>query len=142
MPYTRQGAVKVSDHHVRSPMLNINNSCQTCHNQSEGDILARVNTIQGKTQDHMIRAEEALVALIGNIASARANGAPAEAIAAAQEFQRRASFYTDYVSAENSLGFHAPQEAMRILGEAIDYARQGQLAVAQWATPKAQAKAP
>lgn len=142
MPYTRQGAVKVSDHHVRSPMLNINNSCQTCHNQSEGDILARVDNIQGKTQDHMIRAEEALVALIDDIAKAKANGAPAEAIAQAQEFQRKASFYTDYVSAENSMGFHAPQEAMRILGEAIDYARQGQLAIAQWSAAKAEANAP
>ena len=26
------------------------------------------------------------------------------------------------------MGFHAPQEAARILGEAIDYARQGELA--------------
>jgi nitrite reductase (cytochrome c-552) len=35
----------------------------------------------------------------------------------------------DWVNAENSLGFHAPQEAARILGEAIDYARQGQVAL-------------
>ncbi len=27
------------------------------------------------------------------------------------------------------MGFHAPQEAARILGEAIDYARQGELSV-------------
>jgi hypothetical protein len=27
------------------------------------------------------------------------------------------------------MGFHAPQEAARVLGEAIDYARQGQIAV-------------
>ncbi|MGH7179214.1 MAG: ammonia-forming cytochrome c nitrite reductase subunit c552, partial [Tepidisphaeraceae bacterium] len=26
---------------------------------------------------------------------------------------------------ENSMGFHAPQEAARILGESIDYSRQG-----------------
>jgi nitrite reductase (cytochrome c-552) len=133
MPYTRQGAVKVSDHHVRSPMLNINNACQTCHNQSEADILKRVNTIQEKTHAHMIRAEEALVALINDIVKAKANGAPESKIASAQGFQRKASFYTDYVSAENSMGFHAPQEAMRILGEAIDYARQGQLEIAPWA---------
>ena len=25
------------------------------------------------------------------------------------------------------MGFHAPQEAARILGEAIDYARQGEI---------------
>jgi nitrite reductase (cytochrome c-552) len=35
----------------------------------------------------------------------------------------------DFVEAENSTGFHAPQEAGRILAEAIDYARQGQLAL-------------
>jgi nitrite reductase (cytochrome c-552) len=33
------------------------------------------------------------------------------------------------VEAENSTGFHAPQEALRILAESIDYSRQGQLAV-------------
>jgi len=31
------------------------------------------------------------------------------------------------VAAENSMGFHAPQELARILAEATDYARQGQL---------------
>ena len=90
----------------------------------------------------MDRATEALVALINDIAAAKANGAPEERIARAQEFQRRASFYVDYINAENSMGFHAPQEAMRILGEAIDYARQGQLEIAQWAAAKPQAKTP
>ena len=28
----------------------------------------------------------------------------------------------------NSMGFHVPQETARVLAEAIDYARQGQLA--------------
>ena len=30
------------------------------------------------------------------------------------------------------MGFHAPQEAARILGEAADYARQGQIAAVEW----------
>jgi nitrite reductase (cytochrome c-552) len=34
----------------------------------------------------------------------------------------------DFVAAENSMGFHVPQEPARILGETIDLARQGQLA--------------
>jgi len=33
------------------------------------------------------------------------------------------------VEAENSVGFHAPQEAGRVLGNAINYARMGQIAV-------------
>jgi nitrite reductase (cytochrome c-552) len=36
MPYMRDGASKVSDHWVRSPLLNINRACQTCHRASEG----------------------------------------------------------------------------------------------------------
>jgi len=59
----------------------------------------------------------------------RAAGAAADRIEAAQKLQRRSQFYLDFVEAENSTGFHAPQEAARILGEAIDYARQGQLAL-------------
>ena len=35
--------------------------------------------------------------------------------------------WLDFVAAENSMGFHAPQELARILGESIDFARQGQL---------------
>lgn len=43
--------------------------------------------------------------------------------------QRRAQFFLDFVEAENSTGFHAPQEAARILAESVDEARQGQLAL-------------
>ena len=46
----------------------------------------------------------------------------------ARELQRKAQWRLDFVAAENSMGFHAPQEAARILGEAADYARQGQVA--------------
>jgi len=48
----------------------------------------------------------------------------------APRLQRKAQFRLDFVTAENSMGFHAPQESARILGEAIDYARQGQMAAA------------
>ena len=38
MPYMREGAVKVSDHWVRSPLVNINQACQTCHKQDEQEL--------------------------------------------------------------------------------------------------------
>ena len=44
-------------------------------------------------------------------------------------YQRQAQFLLDFVEAENSTGFHAPQEAERILAESLNYSRQGQLAV-------------
>jgi nitrite reductase (cytochrome c-552) len=131
MPYQRVGSVKVSDHHVRSPLLNINNACQTCHKFSETEMKARVEATQKRTSDLMIRAEEAVVALIKDIKNAQAAGVPAASITAAQTFQRQAQWRLDFIAAENSMGFHAPQESARILGEAIDYARQGQLALRQ-----------
>lgn len=129
MPYERAGAVKVSNHQVRSPLLNINNACQTCHNFSEEEMERRVLTIQNRTSALLSRAEEAVVALIGDIQQAQTAGATDDQLAAARDFQRKAQWRLDYVAAENSMGFHAPQEAARILGEAIDYARQGQLAL-------------
>ena len=35
MPYKREGAMKVSDHWVRSPLLNIARACQVCHPYAE-----------------------------------------------------------------------------------------------------------
>jgi nitrite reductase (cytochrome c-552) len=57
-------------------------------------------------------------------------------IRTARDFQRKAQFLTDFVEAENSMGFHADQEAARILGRAIDYARRGQVALSG-GTPRA-----
>lgn len=137
MPYERTGAVKVSNHQVRSPLLNINNACQTCHNFSEAEMERRVLTIQNRTSMLLSRAEEAVIALISDIQTAQTAGATDDQLAAARDFQRKAQWRLDYVAAENSMGFHAPQEAARILGEAIDYARQGQLALVNLAKPVA-----
>jgi nitrite reductase (cytochrome c-552) len=129
MPYTRVGALKISDHHIRSPLLNVNRACQTCHKWSEDELKARVSTIQQRTYHLRNRAMDALVALIGDLKQARAAGRSDADLAPAQDFQRKAQFLLDFVEAENSTGFHAPQESARILGESIDLARQGQLAL-------------
>jgi nitrite reductase (cytochrome c-552) len=129
MPYKREGAMKISDHHVRSPLLNINRACQTCHKWPEAELKDRAEVIQQRTFELRNRAMDALVALIEDLAAARHGGRSDEALAPARRLQRRAQFMVDFVEAENSMGFHAPQEAARILGEAIDYARQGQLAL-------------
>ena len=57
----------------------------------------------------------------------------------ALELQRKAQWRLDFIAAENSMGFHAPQEAARVLGEAIDYARQGEVAAARWKSPAKEA---
>ena len=129
MPYMRVGALKISDHHVRSPILNINRACQTCHHWPEEELKARVETIQDRVFGLRNRAMDALVALIGDLKTAKSAGKSDAELAEARKLQRRAQFMLDFVEAENSTGFHAPQEAERILAESIDYARQGQIAL-------------
>ncbi len=128
MPYQRDGATKVSDHWVRSPLLNVNRACQTCHHVEEKELLARVDAIQNRNFNLLQRGGEALMALLDAIAEAKQAGATSEELTEALELQRKAQWRLDFIAAENSMGFHAPQEAARILGEAADYARQGQVA--------------
>ena len=128
MPYKREGATKVTDHHIRSPLLNVERACLSCHHFPEAEMLARAEAIQERTEGLLNRSEEALVALLDAIQAAKERGATADELAPALALQRKAQWRLDFISAENSRGFHAPQEAARILAEAIDYARQGELA--------------
>jgi nitrite reductase (cytochrome c-552) len=142
MPYVREGAIKVSNHHVRSPLLNVAQACQTCHRVSEKEITARALIVQDRNAALLTRGEKALVALIDAIVAAQKTGATDAQLKAARDFQRQAQWRLDFVAAENSMGFHAPQEAARILAEGIDYARQGELAVARDAKLTTPAKGP
>ncbi|MGA1196790.1 MAG: ammonia-forming cytochrome c nitrite reductase subunit c552 [Candidatus Latescibacterota bacterium] len=131
MPYMRDGATKVSDHWVRSPLLNVNRACQTCHRFSEDELKARVDGIQEKNQALLQRAGAALMDQLDAIKAAKDSGASQADLKESLELQRKAQWRLDFIAAENSMGFHAPQEAARILGEAADYARQGQVKALQ-----------
>jgi nitrite reductase (cytochrome c-552) len=127
MPYTREGALKVSDHWVRSPLLNISRSCQVCHVYPEEEIRSRVAAIQDRTHTLMQRTAKAVTDMLDAVAEAKKRGASPASLTPVLELQRKAQWRLDFVAAENSMGFHAPAEAARILAESIDYARQAQV---------------
>lgn len=127
MPYVREGSVKVSDHWLRSPLTNINSSCQTCHSFSEAELKARIDTIQVRTAALLHKSEAALVDAIDTIVAAQAVGATDEELAEARQLHRAGQLRWDFVSSDNSTGFHSPQESARVLADAIDLARQAQL---------------
>ncbi|MFB3916210.1 MAG: ammonia-forming cytochrome c nitrite reductase subunit c552 [Terriglobales bacterium] len=129
MPFKREGAMKVSDHHVQSPLLVINRSCQNCHHWEEKELKTRVETIQTRFFNLKNIAMDAAVDLAADIKSAKEAGATDTELAVARGLQRKASFYIDFVMSDNSMGFHAPDEEARVLGEAINFCRQGQLSL-------------
>lgn len=126
MPYRREGGALISDHWIRSPLTNLNNACQSCHAASEDQLRARVVEIQHRTVELLEIAEAALTDLMAAIVAAQEAQVRDEILEDARRFHRRAQLRWDFVDAENSTGFHSPQEAARILTHAVDLARRGE----------------
>jgi nitrite reductase (cytochrome c-552) len=131
MPYIRQGGIKISDHWIRSPLVNLNNACQTCHNVPEEQLRERVYTIQTTTAGLLRSSEEALLEAMDVIAAAISAGATDEDLTEARQLIRSAQMRWDFVSSENSTGFHSPQEAARVLADSINLARRSQVVALQ-----------
>lgn len=131
MPYTRDGAAKFSTHNVQSPLLNAERACGACHTDV-AYVTGRVALIQSQVRETMDAAEIAIVAAIKTIeAAAKETGVDMEALTEARNLHREAQMRWDFINAENSMGFHNPEEALRILSIATDLARQSQLKAVQ-----------
>lgn len=131
MPYTRDGAAKFSNHNVHSPLLSPDAACGQCHTDVPL-VVGRVATIQAQVNERMLAAEDALIDAINALKAAAATPGVDEAkLDEARTFHRQAQMMWDFIAAENSMGFHNPQEALRILGKSTDLARQAQLLAVQ-----------
>jgi len=142
MPYRTEGGVKFTDHHVQSPLLNIANSCAVCHRWSEEELRDRVEGIQTKVSEAMLQAEEALVHAHFDVAAAVQAGTGDDDLRVARALIRGAQFRWDYVSATNGMGFHSPQESMRLLGEAANLAQQARVDAARLLAQRGVTSAP
>ena len=131
MPYRSEGGAKFTDHHVQSPLLNMANSCAVCHRWGEDEIRKRVEGIQTKVYAVKLEAEKALVAAHLDVAAAMQAGVSDADLAGARKLIRHAQFRWDFISANNGVGFHAPQECTRILADSINESQQARLAVAR-----------
>jgi len=140
MPYTRDGAVKYSSHNVHSPLLNPQQACGACHTDVDYAV-ARVGQIQRQVAMTMSANEDAIIAAIDAIAAAAQNPNANQALLdEARRLHRAAQMRWDFIAAENSMGFHNPEEALRILAASIDLARQAQIKALQAAGGGAQAR--
>jgi nitrite reductase (cytochrome c-552) len=124
MPYRTEGGVKFTDHHIQSPLLNIANSCVVCHRWPEAEIRSRVEGIQDKVHQTRGLAETTLAKAHFDIAAAMQAGAGDEELTEVRKLVRGAQLRWDYVAASNGMGFHSPEECVRILAASIDLAGQ------------------
>ncbi|ASM35720.1 nitrite reductase (cytochrome; ammonia-forming) [Campylobacter sputorum subsp. bubulus] len=146
MPYERVGAMKVTNHTVQTPYANITASCKTCHMQDEKELISRIEFIQNRHAHELRNCENSLLSLIADIKTGRGElakhsefvnlnpdeqkAAISEVLKDALKMHRKAHIRWDFAFSENSYGFHAPEEAARIIGQCQEYARQGQIDLA------------
>ncbi len=131
MPYKTEGGMKFTDHQIQSPLLNIANSCSVCHRWGEDEIRERVTSIQDKVREGRDRAERAVSLAHFDIAACMQAGATDAELVKARDLVRQAQLRWDYVAANNGMGFHSPQECMRVLGAAVDMAQECRLECAR-----------
>jgi nitrite reductase (cytochrome c-552) len=131
MPYVSDGAAKFSSHDVHSPLLNPEQACGQCHTDTEY-VVRRVNVIQEQVATTKQNTEDAIIDAINAIKAAAADpNADANLLDQARTLHRKSQYMWDFVSAENSTGFHNPEYALKILAESTNLARQAQMLAAQ-----------
>jgi len=136
MPYTKVGAVKASDHRVTSPLKNDLKACMQCHTESADWLRDQVNTIQDRTVSLMIRsgyATATVAKLLEKVHEEQAAGKQIDKALydKAVDLYMEAFFRTLYIGGENSVGFHNPTEAMRILGDSTAFATKAEALLRQ-----------
>lgn len=124
MPYKTEGGVKFTDHHIQSPLNNVENSCQVCHREKTEKLIQNVNERQDKVKELLRAAEKTLAAAHLEAKIAWDNKAKPEEMKPALQLIRQAQWRWDWVAAANGVGFHAPVEALRVLGNSIQKAEQ------------------
>ncbi|MDH7515372.1 MAG: ammonia-forming cytochrome c nitrite reductase [Bacteroidota bacterium] len=131
MVYIDQGGVKFTDHKIRSPLDDISSSCMVCHRQSEETLRENVYERQDKIDALKRVAEDALVHAHIEAKTAWEAGAGEEEMKPVLTLIRHAQWRWDWVAAANSVGFHSPVEAARVLATSIEKAQEARLSLAR-----------
>ncbi|MFP4367946.1 MAG: ammonia-forming cytochrome c nitrite reductase [Candidatus Kapaibacterium sp.] len=129
MPYKVEGGVKFTDHHLQSPLNNVANSCQTCHRESEEDLIKDVYERQDKVMQIRRETEKSLARAHIEAKAAWDAGATDQEMEEALKLIRESQFLWDWVAATNGFGFHSPVEALRVLGLSIQKSERARASI-------------
>ena len=131
MPYKSEGGVKYTDHHIMSPLANIDRTCQTCHRQDAEVLRQNVYERQKKVFDFCAKVDRELAYAHIEAKFAWDKGATESEMKKALDDIRKSQWRWDYAMAGHGAAFHAPQEVMRLLADAMEYAKDARLQIAR-----------
>jgi nitrite reductase (cytochrome c-552) len=127
MPFRREGGMKFTYHHIRSPLADISSSCLVCHGGTEQEMRDRVYDNQDRVVE-LRRAAERTLAMLHIEAKAAWDGGATEAeMEPVLRLIRSAQWRWDWTAASHGAGAHSPLESSRLLGTSIQMAGDARL---------------
>lgn len=131
MPYKSEAGQKFTDHHIQSPLNNIENTCQVCHRESAQRLKKDVHIRQNRTIHNRNKLEEILVRAHVEAKKAWDLGATEKQMHAILQDIRHAQWRWDYAAASHGGSFHAPVEIGRIIGTGINIGQEARIKLAR-----------
>lgn len=131
MPYKSVGGVKYTDHKIQSPLNNVANSCQVCHREESGKLIANVIERQDQIIENRDKLEELLVHAHVEAKFAWDKGAKEDQMSDILQDIRHAQWRWDYAAASHGGSFHSPVEISRVISTGITIIQEGRLKLAR-----------
>lgn len=122
---------KYTDHKVGNPFDRFDETCATCHSQSKEFLEGITKERYAKVKELKARAEGQLVKAHFEAAKAWEVGATEAEMKPILTDIRHAQWRWDFAIASHGVAAHAPEEALRILGTAVDKAADARVKLAQ-----------
>ncbi|OFY48304.1 MAG: ammonia-forming cytochrome c nitrite reductase subunit c552 [Bacteroidetes bacterium GWF2_41_31] len=131
MPYMSEGGKKFTDHHIQSPLNNIENSCMVCHKEKTAQLINDVYERQDKIIENRDILEKLCVRLHVEAKMAWDLGATDAQMKAILMDIRHAQWRWDYAAASHGASFHSPVEISRVIAGGINIAQEGRIKLAR-----------
>jgi formate-dependent nitrite reductase cytochrome c552 subunit len=117
-----------TDHQQKSPRYMLKDTCVKCHGEmTEDQARYQIDAIQNYTRGKIVKAEYWLARFIDTFVRARDLGVPmnSDAIRQARRHHDEATTLWEWWTAENSVGFHNPQQARQSLTQSMNESQAG-----------------
>jgi nitrite reductase (cytochrome c-552) len=131
MPYKSEGGQKFTDHHIGSPLENVENSCFVCHREKVSDLVSDVYERQRKIKEGTSELQTLIAKAHIEAGKAWELGATEEQMKEIQKGIRHAQWRWDYSVASHGAAFHAPLETSRIVTSATRIIMESRLKLMQ-----------
>jgi nitrite reductase (cytochrome c-552) len=131
MPYRTEGGQKFTDHHIGSPLANVENSCFVCHREKVSDLVNDVYERQRKVKEGTNKLRRQLAMAHLEAEKAWKLGATEAQMADILKGIRHAQWRWDFAVASHGAAFHAPLETSRIVTSATGIIQETRITLAR-----------